>query len=277
MQKPVLLIVLILFFVGGNAKPPKGFCAHPDGLYYKIIRHSSDTTHPVYGDVVYMHLRKHHPNEKDIFDTHILNADKGVELALDIPKRIPDVTQVFLEMSRGDSAVVKIPASMIDSNGSANTYYTYYLRLMDFKPRTVYEKEKKATMEAQRQKDSVLIAAHLANNNITTALIDSYGIAIQKNIITENPYYQTGDTVRMHYKGTLLNGLEFDNSYYREQPLVFVANNKNVIDGLDLALQYFRKGEGGLIIIPSYLGYAERETGKIPPNSVLIFNVEFLP
>ncbi len=276
MRKPALFIVFILFFMIGLAKPPKGFCVHPDGMYYQIFHVAKDSAHPVYGDYIYMHLSKHHPNQKEVFDTHIFNDEDGVELPLDKPRRIPDVTQIFLEMSAGDSAVVKIPASRIDSNGSDKQFYTYHLKLLSFKRKLDYEQAKKAALKAQRKIDDSTIIDFLKNKPITNAVTDSFGIAIHKDLVTLNAFFQDNDTVKMHYKGTLVNGVEFDNSFNRNEPLLFVAGNKQVIDGLDIALHYFRKGETGTIIIPSYLGYADKETGKIPPNSVLIFYVEFL-
>ena len=87
---------------------------------------------------------------------------------------------------------------------------------------------------------------------------------------------KNGDSVNIHYTGKLLNGFEFDNSYGRNQTLPFVIGKKQVIDGLDKGIQNFYIGDKGLLIIPSKLGYGDKEVGKIPANSVLIFEIEIL-
>jgi len=83
------------------------------------------------------------------------------------------------------------------------------------------------------------------------------------------------DTVQVHYKGTLLDGTEFDSSYQRGEPVKFPLNGviKGWIEGLQLV------GEGGKIrlFIPSELAYGAQQAGpKIGPNSTLIFDVELL-
>ena len=82
--------------------------------------------------------------------------------------------------------------------------------------------------------------------------------------------------VKVHYKGSLLNGEVFDSSYERGDPTVFVVNR--VIQGWQEALQLMQPGSKYRLFIPSNLGYGENGTpnGEIPPNSVLVFEVELL-
>jgi len=83
------------------------------------------------------------------------------------------------------------------------------------------------------------------------------------------------DTVVCHYRGTLINGTEFDSSYKRNQPATFAV--KGVIKGWTEALQLMPVGSKWQLFIPSALGYGERgATTLIPPNSALIFEVELL-
>jgi len=84
-----------------------------------------------------------------------------------------------------------------------------------------------------------------------------------------------GQTISCHYKGTFLNGDEFDSSYKRGEPLSFQIGQ--VIEGWNEALQDMTKGEKRTLYIPSYLAYGERGAGgAIPPNSPLVFEVELL-
>ena len=82
------------------------------------------------------------------------------------------------------------------------------------------------------------------------------------------------DQVTVNYKGTLINGSEFDNSYKRGNPTTFQLGK--VIKGWMEALQLMKEGSKWQLFIPPELGYGERGAGPVPPNSVLIFEVELL-
>lgn len=80
--------------------------------------------------------------------------------------------------------------------------------------------------------------------------------------------------VKAHYKGTLMDGTEFDSSYSRGEPLVFGVNQ--VIRGWQEALVLMKPGAKWILYIPPYLGYGDRDSGPIPANSILIFEIELL-
>jgi len=83
------------------------------------------------------------------------------------------------------------------------------------------------------------------------------------------------DTVSVHYRGTLINGKEFDSSYKRGEPAEFPVNR--VIPGWTEALQLMKEGSKWMLYIPSKLAYGERGAGgDIGPNETLIFEVELL-
>jgi FKBP-type peptidyl-prolyl cis-trans isomerase FklB len=82
------------------------------------------------------------------------------------------------------------------------------------------------------------------------------------------------ETVTVHYRGTLTDGTEFDSSHKRGEPATFPVNG--VIKGWQEALQMMKTGSKYQLFVPPSLAYAERATGSIPPNSVLIFEVELL-
>jgi len=83
------------------------------------------------------------------------------------------------------------------------------------------------------------------------------------------------DTVTVNYRGTLIDGTEFDSSYKRGEPATFPV--KGVIKGWTEALQLMKVGSKWQLFIPSELAYGEQPAGRvIGPNSTLIFEVELL-
>lgn len=80
--------------------------------------------------------------------------------------------------------------------------------------------------------------------------------------------------VSVHYRGTLTNGREFDNSWKRGCPEAFRLNQ--VIEGWQKALQQMHAGDRWIVYIPYILGYGSRTSGPIPAFSTLIFEVELL-
>lgn len=82
------------------------------------------------------------------------------------------------------------------------------------------------------------------------------------------------DTVETNYRGTLIDGMEFDSSYKRGQTAVFPVNG--VIAGWTEALQLMKVGDLWQIYLPPELAYGERGAGPIGPNATLIFDVELV-
>lgn len=99
---------------------------------------------------------------------------------------------------------------------------------------------------------------------------------LQYKVLTEGKGELPTDssTVKVHYKGTLIDGTEFDSSFKRNEPATFRANQ--VIKGWTEALTMMPVGSKWELYIPQELAYGSRETGLIKPFSTLVFEVELL-
>lgn len=99
---------------------------------------------------------------------------------------------------------------------------------------------------------------------------------LQYKILTEGTGIKPteADEVEVHYRGTTLDGEEFDSSYERGEPVKFRLNT--VIKGWTEGLQHVKEGSKVILWIPADLGYGQGGQGSIEPNSTLIFEVELI-
>lgn len=120
-------------------------------------------------------------------------------------------------------------------------------------------------------------AAFLASNSSRDGVV-TLPSGLQYEVLTTGtgPKPSATDVVRVHYRGTTLDGLEFDSSYERGQPAVFPLNR--VISGWTEGLQLMPVGSKWKLFVPSALGYGSNAPpgAKFGPDSVLVFEVELL-
>ena len=95
--------------------------------------------------------------------------------------------------------------------------------------------------------------------------------------LAQGPMPQAGEQVTVHYTGWLEDGTKFDSSLDRDAPFQFVLGAGQVIQGWDEGVARMRVGEKARLTIPAAMGYgAQGYPGAIPPNAVLVFEVELL-
>lgn len=131
-------------------------------------------------------------------------------------------------------------------------------------------------MEELAQKNKKEGEAFLAENGKKEGVVTTAS-GLQYIVLKEGdgPTPKIDDKVKVNYRGTLINGTEFDSSYKRGQPVSFPLNG--VIEGWTEALQLMKVGSNYRLFIPSGLAYGEMGSGpQIGPNSTLIFEVELL-
>lgn len=103
-------------------------------------------------------------------------------------------------------------------------------------------------------------------------------LEIKDLVVGKGAEAKAGDTVKVHYVGTLQNGDEFDASKkHGNEPFTFDLGKGRVIKGWDDGVAGMKEGGKRKLVIPPHLGYGARGAGpKIPPNSTLVFEVELV-
>jgi len=114
-----------------------------------------------------------------------------------------------------------------------------------------------------------LDAAVDASGNINRLIIDDVIVGSGEEVVT-------GDTVSVHYIGTLQNGQSFDNSYPKDTPFEFVVGEGKVIAGWEQGIVGMKQGGQRILVIPSNMAYGANQVGPIPANSTLVFAIELL-
>jgi FKBP-type peptidyl-prolyl cis-trans isomerase FklB len=139
-----------------------------------------------------------------------------------------------------------------------------------------FEKDMTDKQKAAGEKNAADGAKYLEENKKKEG-VKTTASGLQYKSIKEGsgPQPKASDTVTVNYRGTLTDGTEFDSSYKRNEPATFPLNG--VIKGWTEGLQLMKEGSKYQFVIPAALAYGERSPGAgIPPNSVLVFEVELL-
>jgi peptidylprolyl isomerase len=130
-----------------------------------------------------------------------------------------------------------------------------------------------ATIDPPTSTPANLIAMDNNENQVTTAS----GLKYVELAAGNGDSPAKGQTVSVHYTGTLENGKKFDSSRDRNQAFEFQIGEGQVIKGWDEGLSTMKVGGRRKLIIPADLGYGARGAGGvIPPNATLVFDVELL-
>lgn len=141
------------------------------------------------------------------------------------------------------------------------------------------QEARKKMIDKNRQEGETFLAANKTKPGVKThpvSLPDGSTAEIQYKVITDGTGAtpKSNDMVTVHYRGTLINGKEFDSSAKRGEPAKFAVNR--VIKGWTAALQLMKVGSKWEVYIPASLAYGDNGTPSIEPASTLIFEVELL-
>ena len=155
----------------------------------------------------------------------------------------------------------KKPSKPAFTNKEANKFIEKYFKALKERQKEENIKKGNAFLEENKSKEGVVKLESGLQYKVIKAGTGNKPLA--------------SDKVKVHYSGRLLSGKVFDSSYERGEPISFGVNR--VIKGWQEALQLMKVGAKWEVFIPSDLAYGEQGAGgSIPPNSVLIFEVELL-
>jgi peptidylprolyl isomerase len=161
---------------------------------------------------------------------------------------------------------------------------TFEVELLEVMDEATYQKDQASAKARQKEAYLEKLMAQLANE---VQEIDQYAQKANLNLqrtpmglayaIYEQgsgPKAEKGKAVAVHYEGRLLNGQVFDSSRQRGEPIRFPLGEGKVIPGWDEGIPLFNEGGRGMLVIPSPFAYGPRQVGPIPPNSILVFEIE---
>jgi FKBP-type peptidyl-prolyl cis-trans isomerase FkpA len=295
MNKGIIKSIIAIVVISASFScQSEEYTASKDGYEYKFIR-KGDGIKPKDGEIIVYNMT--YMNEKD---SVLFESDETM------PAMVPcdsaqwnangPLFKAFGIIGVGDSILIKIPTKTLfaesfkapipealDSAG----YFTFYIgaeKIMTqeeaqaeaMAKRDAMMQEAMAASEEQLKIDGELIDNFLAENNIEAQSTES-GLRYVIETQGTGSYPEQGQTVKVHYTGTLMDGTKFDSSYDRNEPLAFAIGTGQVIPGWDEGIALLKKGGKGTLYIPSSLAYGPNGAGGvIPPNANLKFEVELI-
>ena len=181
---------------------------------------------------------------------------QGVELDMEL----------VIRGMRDESTGQKLLLTDEDLHAIINAYQA------DVRKKQIEMKYKQARVAEDNKKEG---EAFLSRNKLNEGVI-TLPSGLQYKVLKEGRGKKPtdADTVEVHYRGTFINGTEFDSSYGRGKPVTMTL--KPAIAGWKEALKLMPEGSKWQIFIPPELGYGPRGSGRIPPNSTLIFELELI-
>jgi FKBP-type peptidyl-prolyl cis-trans isomerase len=280
------VIFLLTIFVISSCQSPKkkGFEESESGLLYQFHYQSEDTASPKDGEFIDIDLVLK-TEDSVLFDSRKIPGDQRSPIPMSSSMFDGDVFEGIGMMHVGDSATFAVVADSVwklmyrrdtPPPGMDSAEYVYY----EIKLNEIISREEMNLRIEERntrlKSDDMAQLTSFLEDNYPDATPTESGLYYIRTKKGSGKKPVEGQTVSVHYTGKLLDGTQFDSSIGRGKPIEFPIGQGRVIKGWDQGIAMMRKGEKGVLIIPSELGYGSRGSGSIPPFSSLVFDVELV-
>lgn len=275
-----------------NSSEFEGYTKAENGLNYKFFNHDEKGVKPVTGDGVgFKYIIKIKSNDSVLVDSKMVVQDGSGVFRIMMPKSSfkGSLEDAMMMMAKGDSASFIISADSFFLKTNRMTELPKFIKpgeklevgikLAEVKTKAELDaNQKQQELEMKKMSDAEKADRdkYLTDNKITVTPTPSglYYIEEKKG---KGPLAKLGDEVSVAYRGTTLDGKEFDSSYGRPEPLKFVMGETPIIPGWVEAIQLMSKGGKAKVVIPSDIAYGPQgRPGAIPPFSTLVFEMELL-
>ncbi|MES2131243.1 MAG: FKBP-type peptidyl-prolyl cis-trans isomerase [Bacteroidota bacterium] len=293
MNKILMLLgsAAMVGLVSCNKSDFDGYTRAENGLNYKFFTHDEKGLKPQVGDgVSFKYVFTLKSNDSVLVNSALVSQDGTGVTKFVMPKSsfVGSIEDALMMMSVNDSASFMVSAdsfflktnqmSALPPFVKPNDFIKAELKLVEVKTKADLDKnqkEQEAQMAKMAEAEKPLLAKYIADNKITVVPTAS-GLYYIETTKGKGAHAKAGDMVTVQYKGTLLDGKEFDSSYGRPEPFKFILGQGQVIAGWDEALQLMAKGGKAKLVLPSSIAYGARGAGPILPFSSLVFEVELV-
>lgn len=253
------------------------------GMKYQFIKDVPGTAGKL-GDVVKFHIIIESADGTVLQNSQMMSPDPQVDQVKEAQFSW-SYEEVFTLANAGDSVAVFVPSDSIFSPKfgqqrppqiAEHTDLKFVFKVLQYMPMAEFELEMNAKSAALQKEQESTIDALIKSKNLVAKKTPT-GLFYVKKLAGKGLSPKAGDKVKVHYTGRLIDSTKFDSSVDRGTPFEFELGAHQVIAGWDEGIALMKKGEKGILFIPSSLGYGERGAGgDIGPNSILIFDVELV-
>ncbi|EON77375.1 FKBP-type peptidyl-prolyl cis-trans isomerase [Lunatimonas lonarensis] len=295
-----LALSVLVLLLGIGVSSCKKTETTSDGIEYTYIKEGRDAVKE--GDYVIYHFEAKNAKDSLFLSSYSQPLPPYLQKNASMPTS-SGIDEIFLNLKKGDSIVVKAPAEKIFGVGGVPPFLSSEENIMitigvlnvieeelfqDYYNDLMAAEQEKQAKKAENQlaTDIELIEKYIAENNLNASRTES-GLfyVIQKE--GSGPEVEKGNTASVDYTGYVLDGTLFDtsveeaarkNGTFQEgrsyEPISIEVGVGRVIKGWDEGLQLLRKGSEAKFIIPSPLAYGPNQRSEvIVPNSILVFDV----
>lgn len=283
-MKSVRFFITVAFVatISFSACSQGGYKTSDSGLQFRFHRGGGEKDKPQVSDVVFVKM-DYFINDSALFSSK--DMPKPMQFPLSPSAFKGDFFEGIAMMSAGDSASFICDADSVFKKifrvkhmpafVKSGSLMRFEIAVDSFVSKETYTERKQSEAKKLADEGQQKLKAYIQEKGYAAEPLES-GLYYIETLKGTGKQPQKGEKIKVHYRGTLLDGTKFDASYDRNQPFEFVLGMGQVIRGWDEGLALMHEGGKATLVIPYQLAYGERGTGPIPPFSPLVFEVELI-